>query len=308
MASGNSLAAESPSKPVVSVIVNCYNGAKYLRQAIDSVLAQTYPDWELIFWDNQSTDESADIIRGYGNPKIKYFYAPEHTLLYEARNYALEKASGEFLAFLDVDDLWMPNKLEMQIPLFADPAVGMVCGNYWVLNERSNKRKLAFRGTLPTGRVLNDLLKFYFVGLVTLVIRKTALTSMEYGFDPRYHIIGDLDLVTRLSTTWNLGCVQESVAVYRVHGDNESAKNRPRHADELELWSNEMKHNAAIMNCRDAHFIRGHFLYIKAVNFILAGNKKLAYPLMSELPWGRLKLRLWAAMLAPAFVVRRTKN
>ena len=92
--------------PIVSIIMNCYNGEKYLREALVSILAQTYKNWELIFWDNQSTDKSVEIFKSYADERLKYFYAPTHTLLYEARNYAIEKASGEFYAFIDVDDWW----------------------------------------------------------------------------------------------------------------------------------------------------------------------------------------------------------
>ena len=103
-------------QPLVSVIMNCFNGEKYLREAIDSVLAQTYQNWELIFWDNQSTDRSAEIVKSYDDPRIYYFYASQHTLLYEARNYAIEDQNGEFLAFLDVDDWWESDKLSIQLP------------------------------------------------------------------------------------------------------------------------------------------------------------------------------------------------
>ena len=102
---------------LVSIIMNCYNGEKYLREALESVLAQTYQNWELIFWDNQSTDDSADIFKSYSDDKLKYFYAPKHTLLYEAKNSAIQKASGEFYAFLDVDDWWIPEKLEKQLQI-----------------------------------------------------------------------------------------------------------------------------------------------------------------------------------------------
>ena len=115
--------AKMSKQPLVSVIMNCYNGEKYLREAIDSVLAQTYTNWEIVFWDNQSTDRSAEIVRSYADPRLKYYYAPTHTWLYEARNYAVAKANGELLAFLDVDDWWLPNKLERQVPLFENPEV-----------------------------------------------------------------------------------------------------------------------------------------------------------------------------------------
>lgn len=77
--------------PLISIIINCFNGERFLREAIDSVIAQTYSNWELIFWDNQSTDSTANIVRSYHDDRIRYFYAPEHTSLGEARNLALEK-------------------------------------------------------------------------------------------------------------------------------------------------------------------------------------------------------------------------
>src|SRR5436309_3529125 len=97
--------------------MNCFNGAEYLRAALGSVLAQTYQDWELIFWDNQSTDESASIVKTYRDPRIKCFYADEHTNLGEARNLAVQKSRGRWAAFLDCDDLWLPDKLSLQIEL-----------------------------------------------------------------------------------------------------------------------------------------------------------------------------------------------
>ena len=83
------------SNPLISVIINCYNGEKYLREAIDSVINQTYQNWEIIFWDNQSTDSSKQIVTSYKDNRIHYFCAPTHTSLGEARNLAVEKANGE---------------------------------------------------------------------------------------------------------------------------------------------------------------------------------------------------------------------
>ena len=129
-------------KPLVSVIINCFNGEKYLREALDSVVTQTYKNWEIIFWDNQSTDKSAEIFKSYKDSRLKYYCASSHAdILYEARNYALKKTNGDFIAFLDVDDWWLPNKLEKQIPLFSDPEVGVVYGNFYNFYEKQNKTK-----------------------------------------------------------------------------------------------------------------------------------------------------------------------
>ena len=80
----NNIASE---KPLVSVIINCFNGEKYLLEALDSVITQTYNNWEIIFWDNQSTDKSAEIFKSYKDSRLKYYYASSHAdILYEARN------------------------------------------------------------------------------------------------------------------------------------------------------------------------------------------------------------------------------
>ena len=93
-------------KPLVSIIINCFNGEKYLREAINSVIAQSYENWEIIFWDNKSTDKSAKIFQSYNDKRLRYFLAPFHTeLLYEARNYALEKTAGDFIAFSTITSL-----------------------------------------------------------------------------------------------------------------------------------------------------------------------------------------------------------
>lgn len=295
-------------EPLVSILMNCFNGEKYLRQAIDSVLAQSYRNWEIIFWDNQSTDGSIEIFTSYRDSRLKYFYAPEHTRLYEARNCALEKAAGELIAFLDVDDWWMANKLEKQVPLFQDPAVGIVCGNYWVVNERKGNRWISLKEPAPTGRVLNDLLESYFVGLLTLVVRREALRSLSYPCDERYHMIGDLDLVVRLAVRWELDCVQSPVGWYRAHDGNESLKHQLLHLTELEYWLAEMKEVAIIRLCPGFLALQCSSLYQHAMHRLLQGDKRGAYSRLRKLPWGRPKLRLLIALLLPRFIIRRLKN
>ena len=81
-------------KPLISIVINCFNSDEYLKIAIDSAINQTYENWEIIFWDNQSTDESANIVKSYDDERINYFYAPVHTPLGEARNLENKKAKG----------------------------------------------------------------------------------------------------------------------------------------------------------------------------------------------------------------------
>ena len=123
------------SYPLISIIMNCYNGEKFLKEAIQSILDQTYQNWELIFWDNQSNDKSKEIFNNYKDSRLKYFCATEHTSLYKARNLAIEKSNGDFISFLDTDDLWDIKKLEIQISYFDDQSVGLVFSNFWLLKK-----------------------------------------------------------------------------------------------------------------------------------------------------------------------------
>jgi glycosyltransferase involved in cell wall biosynthesis len=300
--------AQMSAAPLVSVIMNCYNGEKYLAQAIESVLGQSYTNWEIVFWDNRSTDRSADIFKAYADPRLKYFHAPTHTLLYEARNYALTEGSGELLAFLDVDDWWFPDKLEKQVPLFADPQVGIVCSNYWIAHEVKNKRWLALKRPAPTGWVLDELLRSYFVGLVTLMVRRSAVASLDYPFDPRYHVLGDTDLVIRLSNRWKLDSAHEPLAVYRIHDNNETAKHLLRRIDEYKSWLADLQQVDVFRSSAGFQSNRNFATYLEAMYRILHSDRAAALRLARALPWGRFKLRLYVASLLPTSLARRIKN
>ena len=128
---------------LVSVILNCYNGEKYLKDSLKSIVKQTYKNWELIFWDNRSSDLSKTIMKSFKNKKFKYFSSKQHTSLYAARNLAISKAKGSYISFIDADDVWETDKLYKQIKLFKDKKVAVVYGNSWLKKEISNKKKFS---------------------------------------------------------------------------------------------------------------------------------------------------------------------
>jgi glycosyltransferase involved in cell wall biosynthesis len=204
-------------EPLVSVIMNCRNSGRYLREAIDSVLAQTYANWEIVFWDNQSTDDSSKIFKSYSDPRLRYFFAPEYTALGEARNLAIRQANGEFIAFLDCDDLWFPQKLEKQIPLFSTDSVGLVICDTVFFNSKKDIRQLYKKEKPPTGHVFRELLGAYFVSMETPVIRRVALDGMDHWFDTRFEVIEEYDFFVRLGYKWEVAYVDEVLAKWRVH-------------------------------------------------------------------------------------------
>ena len=93
-------------QPLVSIIINCFNGQSYLKKSVSSILNQTYKNWEIIFWDNKSTDNSKKILKNFKDRRIKYFYSKKFNTLYKSRNLAIKKTKGNFVCFLDTDDFW----------------------------------------------------------------------------------------------------------------------------------------------------------------------------------------------------------
>jgi hypothetical protein len=173
------------------------------------------------------------------------------------------------------------------------------------VNEHKKKEWKSHKKAPSTGRVLNDLLKEYFVGMLTLVVRRSALESLDYYCDPRYHIIGDFDLVIRLAIHWKLDCLHEPVAYYRQHEGSESYKHRSRQANEMECWLREKNEIENISSCSNWHMIKNSFTYHSAINQVLLGNKKAAYGLSKRLPWGKSKIKLLFSLLLPTSYIQQ---
>lgn len=204
-------------KPLVSIIMNCYNGEEFLNEALESIFSQTYPRFEVIFWDNRSIDNSAIIFKSKKDKRFKYFLAPKHTSLGEARNQAINKSMGELIAFLDCDDLWLPSKLEDQIPLFQKTTVGIVICDTYYFNKKRVIKQLYKKKPPPTGKVFSELLTNYFISLETAMIRKDALKDLDEWFDSRFEVIEEFDLFVRISFYWELEYVDKVLAKWRVH-------------------------------------------------------------------------------------------
>ncbi len=185
----------------------------------------------------------------------------------------------------------------------------MTCSNYTIKHEGKGGREwTALAIPLTTACNLDSLLKDYPVGLLTLMVRTSALVSVVQPFDPRYHIIGDFDLVIRLATRWKLGYLDEPVAVYRLHADNETARHRMRQVDELQLWQKDMEHKPAVSSSPSFHWVEFRTDYIAAMHYLLEGDKFAAFSVIRRMPVNRRSLRLWIGLFAPTSLVRHFKN
>ncbi len=228
--------------PKVSVIMNCYNGDQFLKDAIDSVYSQTYQNWEIIFWDNASTDNSAEIARSYDG-RLRYFRGEKTVPLYAARNYALKKSEGMYIAILDCDDLWFSTKLEEQIPLIENnKEIGLVYSDALMFNERGKERR-SFESRKPCrGNIFSKLLICNFINTQTVMIRRDIFDSLDYWFDNRLTIAGDLDAYLRISYKWKVDYVDKPLVRYRVHrGGTTYKEGRERLITELDLVVENLK-------------------------------------------------------------------
>tara|TARA_X000000368_G_C23013010_1_gene704412 strand:+ start:66 stop:878 length:813 start_codon:yes stop_codon:yes gene_type:complete len=231
----------SKKNPLISIIINCYNGEKYLAETIKSVLIQTYKNWEIIFYDNNSIDNSVKILKKYKDKRIKFFSNKSKNLfpLYKARNLAIKKAKGEFIAFLDVDDTWNKDKLYEQVRILKkNPMIKIFYSNYHVLFQKIKKKFLKHERKLPSGYITQDLLNEYCIGITTLLINKKIF--QKYKFDENYSVIGDFDFLINLSNRFEIIATQKSLANYRIHNDNFS-RNIDIYLNEMLDWKRKNK-------------------------------------------------------------------
>lgn len=206
--------------PTVSVVMNCRNCAPYVREAVESVYAQTFDDWEIVFWDNASDDGSGDIARQFDG-RLRYWRGELAVPLGTARNLALERARGEFIALLDCDDVWRSEKLERQMRLFARSEVGVVYTDAFALYPGADGRQLDARPILCRGRVLQELFLRNFAVCSSLVLRRSVIEEVG-PFDPELNLSEEYDLLLRMAEHSEFDYVAEPLTLYRYHPQNSS--------------------------------------------------------------------------------------
>ena len=230
--------------PAVSVIMNCLNSSRDLREAMDSLMAQTFTDFEVVFWDNCSTDESPAIAQSYGE-KVRYFRGESIVPLGEGRNLALAQARGRYLAFLDCDDLWKPTKLERQVALFeANPRVGLVCTDTEIFDGRRVLKRLFAETSPQRGMAFAALMQRQWISMSSAMVSREALTSLSAEkissgqginggwFDQSLNVCEEADVFYRIAHDWELDHVDEPLTLWRVHGANTTFSKFGQFADE----------------------------------------------------------------------------
>ena len=229
-----------------------------MREALDSVMGQTFTDWELIIWDDRSTDDSAKIVAEYSDLRIRYFLSPEETSLGKARDAAIRQARGEWVAFLDQDDVWTPSKLALQISL-ASRDTGIIYGRTVRFYpggtirdyDQTHEYKL-----LPEGDIFSQLFtKGCFIAMSSAVFRRSAIEEIG-GIPPEISIISDYYLYSAVARRYPTRAVQQVVCRYRMHDANMSRLSAiAMHREALwlvEHWANSLD-ASTVARCRKRH-------------------------------------------------------
>lgn len=199
--------------PIVSVVVPAYNPGPYLRLALESVLAQTYPHWEAVVVDDGSSEDLSWVDDFH--PAVRRVRQPNAGLS-AARNTGVRESTGELVAFLDADDLWLPEKLERQVQALADPELALVSTGFTVVDRNGTEFSGGFVGYADS---YEELLQGNGICASTTLVRRSVLEECG-GFDPGLAQCEDWDMWLRIARAHRVRKVPEVLARYRVHGGN----------------------------------------------------------------------------------------
>jgi len=203
----------------VSILMNAYNSEIYLKEAIDSIYAQTYSDWEIIFIDNCSTDRTKEIAKSY-DERLKYYKTDYNTPLGEARNWGLQYCNSEYLAFLDTDDIWLKDKLQIQIDELEKNQEAKLCYGGVVTIDKDGKEIDKMLPIAKSGMVFAQQLIRYEVNMQSVVIRN----DIDISFNSEMKFSPDFDLFLKIMSNYPTIVISDYLAKYRKLQDSLTSK------------------------------------------------------------------------------------
>ena len=223
-------------RPLVSILMNCYNGESYLEKAINSIYDQTYENFEIVFVDNASTDQSASIAKSY-DERLKYFRIEKNVPLGPARNFGLQYVCGEYLAFLDTDDIWLPNKLEVQLSSMDDDTT-LLYSKVFHIDEHD---KVIRETSIHRAPSFFNLLKKYDINMQSVIIN---LNYVNIVFDESLQYCPDYDIFMNIAVNnLKIQSLDKSLVKYRIHGESLSLNTLDIQVDEVKQVLQKIRTN-----------------------------------------------------------------
>ena len=268
--------------PLVSIVINYLNGSEFIEEALDSVIKQDYENWEIIFIDNGSVDNVFEQLKENHNlnSKLNYYKNQETVPLAEARNQAVKRSQGSFIAFLDCDDRWGATKLSKQLKAFNDDSIGAVYTNYRLFNN-SGLEEIAYKqGGMPVGNLYNKLMFNDFICFSSLMIRSSIPNKSKIYFDPCLSYVEDEDLLIRIAREWNFNFIDEVLCDYRMHENSLTSKARLEVREEEEYLLKKYEENFEDFNSAKVGHFKKILLKNRAVTLWRLKNSAQARRLM----------------------------
>ena len=277
----NAIALENMHKPLVSVVIATYNRANIIGDTIDTILAQTYKNFELIIVDDGSTDKTEEVIHNYGDARIRYFKTDNWGGPARPRNIGIEKARGEYIAFCDDDDLWFSNKLEVCIAQMENNNMGVLFTDTAIIDQYS-REITQFFSSMPRKFIANNYYSKKSIFLIfnnsitfsSVVVDKEILGN--HRFSERKDLISAEDhfLWLQLNLKYPIHYLPKKLTAYRMHTNSISGSSKKK------LLLNLRVNNLLIQSgkyikfilyiTRSVHHIK---YYWREIKLIIASNK-----------------------------------
>ncbi len=238
-------------KTLISVIMPCYNAGEYVGGAIESILAQSLQDFELIIINDGSTDNSRQEILRYKDSRIKYIPFNENIGNYPARNAGMSIAEGKYVCVMDADDIAYENRLQLQYDyLESNPRTGAIGGQGKIINRNGELTGNLTNPVVPFRQLQVLLLMNNFVAHPTFMIRSSLLRKYQLRYDENYFYASDFDFISRCCTLFPVQNIDHELIQYRHHSQQISSKHytmQVEYADRIRL-SQLKYHNFDLSN------------------------------------------------------------
>jgi glycosyltransferase involved in cell wall biosynthesis len=284
--------------PRVSVIINCLNGENFVREAIQSVYDQTWQDWEIIFWDNASTDATPQIAKSFTDGRLRYFRSAETVPLGKARQWAMAEATGDWLAILDHDDLFLPPRLERQMMDLEKGDYVFSYAGYREVNERGE----LLRTVLPrhqSGHIFDELLVDFEINIATVMMRRDILAQLDMETIATFLMAEDYYLYLGLAARGAVCVVPEVLVTYRQVSSSWTERALHRHAVEFHATLDQLETDMPGITARHARgfvMARAHAEYARAKYEMHAGEYRAARARLAAIGHLRKAYRLLGAL------------
>lgn len=290
-------------QPSVDILVNCFNGEKYLSHALESISSQTYSHWRVIFIDNCSTDNSANIAKNFkGN--IFYYKTDKNLSLGEARKIGVKFVNAEFLAFLDCDDTWMPNKLFEQINIMKDTRLALTYSGMNFIDE--NQKVTGFyRPLRKKGFLIKDQLINFDINILTALIRRDFLIKNDLNFSSRMEASEEYNLFMQITALGEIFANNTIHANYRILEDSLTNTFKEKWSDERDYTLDQIidfDEDLYNNNKKEFEIAQNRSKYYKVCYFMECADYSSARLILKKIAFKEKKyLLLYAVSFFPIF-------